>query len=453
MKNLFSMKIINLAKNLTKPLYAVGGVVRDFLIDESFSNDIDLASPVCVQEVMACATSLGIETVAYYQRTGTAVLFDGEKKYEFTSFRKDVYNTGGKHIPDVTIPTDDIIHDALRRDFKCNAVYYDIKNGKFCDPINGIIDIKNKVLSTVKEAKQVFSHDGLRLLRLARLSAELNFSPDSKTILGAYENRRNIEDISAERILLELNKILYSDTRHKFSDKMGHYNGLKILDKIGVLEIILPEICLGKGVMQRADYHKYDVFEHTLKSVLYAEKEIRLAALLHDVGKPECFINDGNFFMHAKRGEGIAIKILKRLKASNEQISTVAFLVRNHMLQVEEMREEKLRKFIADNFDKIDQLISLKEADYRALKDEPVPEYFLQRLKLIREQMLFDGTPIVIKQLKITAKELIEMGLTGREISQTLNDLRYLCISNPSNNNKEKLIKITQKRLREVKND
>ncbi len=451
MKNLFSPKIVRLAEILNKPLFAVGGVVRDYIIDNSFSEDIDLASPLSVGELTSFARECDIEVVGEYKRTGTAILYDGKIKYEFTSFRQDIYGEGGLHTPEITLPTDSIVEDALRRDFKCNAVYYDIKNGEFCDPLGGISDIDSKVLSTVKEASEVFSHDGLRLMRLARLSGELNFKPSEETLRGARENCHKIKDISVERIFAELGRILSSDKKHDFSDKEGHYNGLKILEEIGVLEIILPEVYLGKGLAQRSDYHKYDVLEHTLRTVLYAEEEIRLPALLHDVGKPFCFKRDGNFYFHAKEGEKISEQVLKRFKSSSSLIKKTCYLVRNHMLQTEEMKEKKLRRFIADNFDEIDALIKIKEADYRALKDKEIPKSFLIRLKKTREKMLMDGTPIKLKELKVGAKELKALGVEDREIGKTLKQLRELCIEDPALNNEEKLLKIVQNRGKTLK--
>ncbi len=444
MKERFSPEIIALSKKLDKPLYAVGGMVRDYLIDKSNSLDVDLCSPCSLEEVVSSAQTVGIEIVAIYRRTGTAVLYDGESKYEYTCFRKDIYGKGGEHIPDLTVPTSDILEDALRRDFTCNAVYFDIKNGQFLDPLNGIFDIKNKTLKTVKSAKEVFSHDGLRLMRLARFTGELNFTPDKNTLDGARKNADKIKDISPERIFVELNKILNSDKKHAFSDKKGHYNGLKILEEIGVLEIILPELWIGKGMAQPLKYHKYDVLEHSLRTVLYADSDIRLSALLHDVGKPYCFNRDGNFYLHSKEGERIAQEILNRLKASNKEKEEVKYLIKYHMLPVDEMREEKLRLFIADNVDRLDKLIKIKKADFMALKDLTVPNNFLKRLTDLIGIMKTDGTPFTIKDLAISAKDLLGIGVEERKLGEVLKMLRDYCIKNPSQNKREKLLKMAE---------
>ena len=453
MKNLFSKKLIDLAYNLPAPLYAVGGVVRDFLIDKSFSLDIDICSPCTLDDMEKACKMVDMKIVSIIKRMGTAILYDGERSYEFTSFRKDVYSDGGFHTPDLTLPTTDILEDALRRDFKCNAIYYDIRNGQFVDPLGGIEDIKNKTLSTVKNAKEVFSHDGLRLLRLARFCGELNFTPDENTIKGAKKNCDKIKDISVERIYAELNKILVSDKKHPFSDKNGHYSGLKILEEIGVLEIVLPELYLGKGMEQRKDYHNHDVLEHSLRSVLYAESSLRLYALFHDIGKPYCFIRDGNFYSHAIEGERLVNTVLKRLKAPNIVIEEARFLTKYHMLQTDEMKEGKLRLFIAENYEMLDKLIGIKKADFRAQKDEEIPLDYLKRLIALKEQMEKDGTPIKLKGLKVTPKELEDLGVEKVKLGSTLKELRRYCILNPNSNDREKLIKKVQKSLKNAKNN
>ena len=134
-----------LATLCPKPLYAVGGYVRNFLIDGTVSADLDIAAPLSTEEIETAARACGFKIVAEYKRTGTAVLFDGARKYEYTRFRTDFYGSGGVHTPTATAFTEDIALDAVRRDFKCNAVYYEIKNGEIVDPLNGVSDIQSKI--------------------------------------------------------------------------------------------------------------------------------------------------------------------------------------------------------------------------------------------------------------------------------------------------------------------
>ena len=441
MINVFEQNLISLSKALNEPLYAVGGVVRNYLIDKSVAEDIDLASPVGVEQLAPLLNQYGFVIVAEYKRTGTVVFKSKTQKYEFTSFREEKYQKGGGHTPISTERTTDIMQDALRRDFKCNAVYYDITNAKFVDPLGGISDIKNKVLDTVKKAEQVFESDGLRLLRLARFSGELNFKPTEEVLSSMQKYADNILDISHERIYSELVRILESDTKYPFSDKIGHYTCLKILSDTRVLDRIFPALALGRGMVQRADYHKYDVLEHSLRSVLYAPKTIRLIALLHDIGKPLCYKRDGNFYAHAEEGAKIAKQVLSSLKADKRTVDRAYTLIKAHMLDLDlKMREQKVRLNIAKNFLIIDDVFALKQADFSACKDDEGVSPTVAKWKGIIEKMQQEGAPFTLKDLKISAKDLMEKGLKGSQIGQALKQLFLNAVIGQVKNDRQSLI-------------
>ncbi len=325
MRSILPKPLLSLAKACPTPLYVVGGSVRDFLANVTHISgviDWDICAPMDTDELLAVATSCNFTILAVYKRTGTVKLKDDEgNDYEFTSFRHDKY-VRGTHTPIETFFTNDILLDARRRDFTANAVYYYIDKGEFVDPLDGITAIKEKRLTTVALASKVFGEDGLRLMRLCRQAATLGFTPDSECFDGAKQNAELIKDISPERIFAELTSILCAD--EKYGNANGQYYGLKLLSQIGVLHHILPELALGDNMAQRADFHKYDVLEHSLRATMYAPKELRLAALLHDVGKPFCVLRDGNSFAHPTEGERIVKEILHRLKAPNRTISQTA---------------------------------------------------------------------------------------------------------------------------------
>ena len=183
--------------------------MRNFLIDGSISEDIDLGAAISPEELATYLGAHNFNVSAEYKRTGTLVFSDGERKYEYTAFRKESY-VGGEHVPFITQPTDSLEEDALRRDFKCNAIYYDLKNQKYEDPLDGINDVKHKVIDTVTTPYKVFANDGLRLMRLARFSGELNFKPTNEVLVYASKFAKNIKEISNERIFAELKMILIS---------------------------------------------------------------------------------------------------------------------------------------------------------------------------------------------------------------------------------------------------
>lgn len=438
MKIILPESLIKLSENCPSALYAVGGYVRNYLIDGSISDDIDIAAALSTEEIVKAATACGFKVVAEYKRTGTVVVFDGKRKYEYTRFRTDSYEKGGKHTPKNTDFTDDIALDARRRDFKCNAVYYDIKKGEIVDPLGGAADIEKKILDTVIEPERVFMSDGLRLMRLCRFAAELNFTPTAATLKGATEYAENIKDIAPERIFDELKKILVSDCKYSFSDTKGHYTGVKLLDEIGVFGILFPEIAAGRGLSQRADFHKYDVLEHTFRTLLYADKEIRLAALLHDVGKPYCMKNFGKYKDHAAEGERIARDILRRLKADRRTTEKTTFLVRNHMFDLKNAEPESaVRLFIAANRESFISLVKLKQADFSACKDDLSVCPTVKKWTAIYDEMKSDGTPFSIKDLKISSEKLIRIGFKERGVGEELKRLFEHAVTNPCANDAE----------------
>lgn len=444
----FDEKLKRLAERLKKPLYAVGGYVRNNLSDGLPSADVDLAAAIPAAEFAEALHNAGLKEVGVYKRTGTVLFTDGVNRYEYTAFRKENYGKGGAHTPESVEFTDDITLDAKRRDFKCNAVYYDIKRDEVVDVLGGVKDIKNRILDTVTSPKEVFSHDGLRLLRLARFSGELNFTPAPDVILGAREFASNVKDISAERVYAELQKILISDGAYPFSDKNGHYTALKILSETRVLDYILPELTLGRGMPQPAAYHDYDVLEHSLKTVLYADKPIRLAALLHDAGKPACYLRAGNYHNHDRIGAEIAEKILCRLKASNKIVAETVRLVGLHMADLKcDMKTCKVRRKIVENADIFDKLMLLKTADYKACKNRAEIPPTVERWKKEYEIMKNDGTPFSLNELTITAEELLAFGVERIKLGKALKELFLFCVDNPENNEKARLFAAAKRRL------
>ncbi|MDE7086957.1 MAG: hypothetical protein K2O67_02070, partial [Clostridia bacterium] len=259
MHALLPAELKQLADALDGGLFVVGGACRDFLAGlKRDKTDWDICAPLSAERVAETAEKLGFTVTATYKNTGTVRMKCGGEEYEFTSFRTDEY-VRGVHSPVNVYFTDDISLDARRRDFKCNAVYYDISGQKFVDPLGGIEDIKAKRVTTVAPAVKVFGEDGLRLMRLARISAQTWFTPDKECLSGAIANCALIKDIAAERIWAELDGILHADARYGIAG--AQYAGLKILHASGVLKEILPELALGENLQQRKDFHAYDVLE------------------------------------------------------------------------------------------------------------------------------------------------------------------------------------------------
>ena len=196
------------------PLYAVGGCVRDYLRGKE-CYDIDLSGGVRPDDLVELLSKSPFRVVSASPRLGT-VIIKGKNTYEYTTFRIDSYPAGsGIHTPTDVQFTDDLTVDAKRRDFKCNAIYYDIKGRQIIDPLGGIEDIKQNILSTTIDPDVVLSQDGLRILLLARFVSKLGYEIDKQTYDSAKRLLGRLNDISGERIREELNKIFEGEHCYK----------------------------------------------------------------------------------------------------------------------------------------------------------------------------------------------------------------------------------------------
>ncbi len=444
MRHILPQPLLSLAKACPAPLYVVGGSVRDFLANLSPNTgvwDWDICAPMDTDTLVSIAQECRFSVLAIYKRTGTVKLKDElGNDYEFTSFRSDKY-VRGVHTPIETFFTKDILLDARRRDFTANAVYYHIDKDEFVDPLGGVLAIKEKRLSTVAPANKVFGEDGLRLMRLCRQVATLGFFPDDECLQGAKNNAQLIVDISPERIYAELTAILQAD--EKYGNEHGQYHGLKLLSQIGVLRQIMPELALGENMAQRADFHKYDVLEHSLRATMYAPKHLRLAALLHDVGKPFCTLRDGNSFEHPSEGERIVKDILTRLKAPKKAIEHAALLTKFHMYDFNcQTSENKLRRFLVQHYDLLDDLLAVKQADFSACMDDTSIAPTCVRWKALLAKMKQEKVPTSLKELAINGKTLQDLSIPAPQIATTLHALLAHTAVNPKDNVKEKLCKL-----------
>lgn len=442
MRNFLPQSLILLANRASTPLYLVGGSVRDYLAGFlQNAPDLDICAPLPADDFACFAQENGFVVKSVYKTTGTVKLQDADgNDYEYSCFRSDKY-VRGKHTPVETYFTTDITLDARRRDFTCNAVYYDVAADKYIDPLDGITAIKEKRLTTVAAANKVFGEDGLRLMRLARQAAQLGFVPDTDTLNGAKANAELIKDISPERIYTELCLILQADQKHGVKD--GHYKGIRLLEEIGVLAILMPELTLGKNMAQRADFHDHDVLEHSFRVLLYSHPSIRLAALLHDVGKPFCTLRDNNRYDHNLQGARIARDILNRLNAPKKTIDRVCYLTELHMYDLNcETRESKLRRYLVQHYAVMDELLLLKQADFSGCKDNLSPAPTVVRWKALLSQMKEEKVPFSLKELAVKGNDLLALGLAAQCISTLLQKLLEHTAVQPQDNKKERLCRL-----------
>ena len=420
-------------------LYIVGGYVRNAVMG-GFPTDIDITANVPPERLRGVVR--GAKVVVVNKTLGTCVIAIGSQKFDYTPYRTETYAEGGTHRPLSVFFTNSMAEDSRRRDFTCNTLYYDILDNKILDPYGGVADIKNKVLKAIVSPTHVFKRDGLRIMRMVRQAAEMGFSVDSATLSCARDLVSQLKDISPERKMQEFDKILCAD--EKYGVEGAHYTGLRLLGDIGAWEYILPEIMGGMGVAQNPKFHKYDVYEHTLLTVKYAPPHLRLAALLHDIGKPECLNQHGNMHKHPEIGAGLAKHRLASgmLRYPNNTIARLVKLIRRHNYDLDGTTSiSKLRLFIAKNHEIIEDLFELKRADALAtgMTSEPVPV----RMETLYREMLTEGCPLSLRALAINGADLLEAcpDFPKEKMGKTFHALLDEVVLNPALNNREWLIK------------
>ncbi|MBI2021848.1 CCA tRNA nucleotidyltransferase [Candidatus Daviesbacteria bacterium] len=342
--------------------------------------------------------------------------------------------------------TNKIEEDLARRDFTINAMAL---ADKIADPFNGQQDLKDKLVCAVGDPNLRFKEDALRLIRAIRIASELEFDIEKVTFLAIVKNAQLIKEIAWERIRDELFKILAS---------MNPYVGIDKLREAGILQIILPELERCFGLKQEGPKHDrvYDIGKHsllTLKFTPSSDPLVRLAALLHDIGKPETVNTQksGNvtFYNHDKVGGDIVIKIAQRFNLSKKQTDKLFKLVRWHLFSVDENQTNAaIRRFIKNvGLENIQDMMALRIGDRLGGGTEKAVSWrmdnFKSRIKKVLEK------PFSISDLKVNGKDVMKVLniKPGPKVGQVLEKLFKEVLEDSSKNNKEYLLK----RIKELK--
>lgn len=435
-------------------LYIVGGYVRNTLLGISYTDtDIDCCSATPASVVIQFALQCGFDAAVRDDVLGTLEIRTPDETIEYTQFREESYSKG-KHRPQSVSFTEDIMTDAQRRDFTVNAIYIDALTGKITDPLGGRDDLEKKILRACRpEAADTLKDDGLRLMRLARFSGELGFEAEDSLLSAAKKHAYNIKDIAKERIAAEFAKICLADTKYPQlkSNVPGHYKAMSVLDKTGVLNLLIPELYEGLGIEQKKAYHRYDVFDHSLHTFENSEPvlEIRLAALLHDIAKPRSLIiNKGKMYGHDILGADIASQILTRLGFGTKLTEQVCLLIRFHMYDLKgEAKISTLRMRFAEwGFDLTRKLISLRRADIIGSGIDS-NDIVADKWEQVLNQMQKEGAIDDMRKLAVNGDDIIKaLGIkAGEEIGRIKKALFLLVAQYPSLNTKDRLLEEARK--------
>jgi len=344
--------------------WAVGGYVRDTLLGREHPDlDVVVEDDRALEVAERFASLAGARRPALFPRFGTAQVTWGDRLVELASARSESYAPDSRK-PFVQ-PTS-VEEDLLRRDFTVNAMLMDF-DGRVIDPLDGRRDLERRLLRTPRPAEVTFSDDPLRMLRAVRFAAQLDFelAPDLLPTMRRLRERARPPVLSVERVNDELRKMLLSD-RPRLA--------VELLDRGGLVETLLPELYACHGVAQ-GGYHIADVFGHSLLTLEKAAQQgppdlvLRLAALLHDVGKPPAAGPGGTFHGHHEAGADLAREALTRLRFSNADVDRVERLVRLHLRPVfysAEFGDGAVRRLARDAGDELWRLLALARADIAA---------------------------------------------------------------------------------------
>ncbi len=406
-KHLIPEKVMNICKTLQNggfESFIVGGSVRDILIGRE-PKDWDVTTDANPEEIIKLFDK------TFYENTyGTVgVVYEGDESFivEVTPYRTESTYSDGRR-PDSVSFSKDIKDDLGRRDFTINAIAYDPIRDIYVDMFGGEEDIKNKIIRCVGNPETRFREDGLRIMRAVRLSAELGFTINMGTLAAISVSHEMLGKIAKERIRDEFTKIIMSD---------NPMIALFMCQKVGILKYILPELEEGLHTKQN-QAHSYDVFEHLLRSLQCAADkkypfEVRLAALLHDIGKPKSRRfsrekGDYTFYGHEVIGATMAKDILNRLHYSNKVIDLVYTFVRWHMFfsDTEQISLSAVRRMVANvGKENIWSLMNLRVCDRVGTGRPKENPYRLRKYTAMIDQVLRD--PISVSMLKINGNDLI----------------------------------------------
>lgn len=432
--------------------YAVGGCVRDSILGR-IPKDWDIttsAKPLQVKELFRRTIDTGIQH-------GTVTVMFGSEGYEITTYRIDCEYEDMRH-PKEVIFTDRLVEDLKRRDFTINAMAYSDRTG-LVDEFDGLSCIEKKEIRAVGNAHDRLSEDALRILRAIRFSAELDYTMDDELKSAIRDLSENLSKISAERICTELVKLLKSD----------HPERIKEAYDLGITKVILKEFDVCMNTPQNTPHHMYSVGEHTIHTLMeidefkneFSDREnriLKLTMLFHDFGKPEMrTTEDGvdHFKRHPEVSERMAVDIMKRLKLDNDTIDNVKPLIRWHDYRPA-LTYPRVRRLIVNvGVDRMEMYLKVRIADILSQseykRDEKI-EYLTELEKKYR-QIVSDKDCLQIKDLKVSGKDLIELGFSaGPALGDTLKALLDDVLDTPKHNDREYLIDKSKKILENIQN-
>lgn len=425
--------VIEQLNNAGYEAYLVGGCVRDFLLHKQ-PCDWDIttsAKPMEVKRIFPKTIDTGLQH-------GTVTVLRHGVGYEVTTYRIDGEYEDGRHPREVSF-TNSLVEDLMRRDFTINAMAYHPAHG-LVDEFDGYGDLQRGILRCVGNPKDRFTEDALRMMRGIRFAAQLNYEIEEETLQAIVNMAAGIQKVSAERIQVELIKLLMSDHPEKFV----------LFYETGITRYILPQFDTAMETEQKNPHHYLTVGKHMLKSLEFvpADRYLRLTMLLHDIAKPKCKTTGedlrDHFRGHPEQGAKMVKRILQDLKFDNHTIQMVTGYVKYHDYKIEPDRAGMRRAIHKVGEEFFPGLFAVKYADVMAQSEE-LRASKLERLDQLRdlyEEVLREQECVSLKQLAVTGKDLLAEGIApGKEIGTLLNTMLEDVLQYPEHNTKDYLLK------------
>lgn len=444
-------ELAQIFKQNNKTLYIVGGYVRDSYlgVQSVIRDDIDLCSSVTPKQLKSMLDGTKFSVSNINESVGVMAI-NGKRRYEYATFRKEYYESES-HMPDKVEFIQSLEEDARRRDFRINAIYYDIMEGTFVDPLGGIDDLREQKITTVKVPKIVFNDDPERILRLIRFACALGLSIPEEEYYYAKQNAYKVKFMSKIRLKNEFQNLLTCDQIYPelLYTRDAHFRAMVILGEFDLWKYILPAIDdLKKSNM--VDDKGEKIYEHTLNCLKNASPKIRLAVLLHDVGKVKTMEQRHNFFgakefVDAIVDMNLGINGLGFSKMEvNRVIRTILGYDFNNWCLAS---KNTVKKFIFENNDVIENIIEIKNVvknesrmNIRKIKSAEI-------LRKTYNEMLKSGAPFDLRDLNIRGDDIIKdnPNINLSNLDDLLDRMLELTALNPKMNNKQSLLVLARK--------
>ncbi len=419
--------------------FCVGGCVRDMIMGRC-PNDFDITTSALPTETKACFEGYHVIETGLKHGTVTVVI-EGEP-LEITTYRVDGEYRDNRR-PEEVFFTGRLEDDLSRRDFTVNAMAYCPERG-VVDAFGGREDIQDRIIRAVGDPNRRFREDGLRILRALRFASVLDFTIESETADSIHRNRELLANISAERIMVELVKLVCGVGAARIMEEFSD-----------VVCRIIPEFIPSVGFDQHNPYHIYDVYTHTLRALEAAQgdKYVKLAVLFHDIGKPGCYSEDergGHFYGHHTLSAQLTEQALRRLKADGRTLHTVVKLVDAHDRGIPPTEKSVRRLMCSFGEQDTRRLIQVRRADNSALVEWLVEPRLreLDEIEAIVDKICAEGELPSLKNLAVHGGDIIALGVApGKRIGEILNALLEGVLDGSLPNQKDVLLDAAKKML------